>query len=80
MSTLKVPGAQLYYEVEGSGPLLILISGAAGVGEVFRPLARALSARYRVVMYDRRGFLGVTSTDLKIMITGSRPMPMTSGA
>ncbi len=56
MSTLKVPGAQLYYEVEGSGPLLILIPGAAGVGEVFRPLARALSARYRVVMYDRRGF------------------------
>src|SRR5438876_9438198 len=56
MSTLKVPGAQLYYEVEGSGPLLILIPGARGEGEVFRPLAHLLSAKYQVVTYDRRGF------------------------
>src|SRR5437763_837031 len=56
MSTLKVPGAQLSYEVEGSGPLLILIPGAAGVGEIFRPLAHHLSAQYQVVTYDRRGF------------------------
>ena len=56
MSTLKVPGAQLYYEVTGSGPLLILIPGASGVGEVFRQVARELAARYQVVTYDRRGF------------------------
>ncbi len=56
MSTLKVPGAQLSYEVSGSGPLLILIPGASGVREVFRPLARHLSAQYQVVTYDRRGF------------------------
>jgi pimeloyl-ACP methyl ester carboxylesterase len=56
MSTLKVPGAQLYYEVSGDGPLLILIPGARGEGEVFRPLAHLLSAQYRVMTYDRRGF------------------------
>jgi acetyltransferase/esterase len=56
MSTLKVPSAQLSYEVSGSGPLLILIPGASGVGEVFRQVARDLSARYQVVTYDRRGF------------------------
>src|SRR6266566_1419931 len=56
MSTLKVPGARLSYEVEGSGTLLILIPGASGVGEVFRQVARELSARYQVVTYDRRGF------------------------
>jgi pimeloyl-ACP methyl ester carboxylesterase len=56
MSTLKVSGAQLFYEVNGSGPLLILIPGAAGTGEVFHPLAHHLSARYQVVTYDRRGF------------------------
>jgi len=56
MGTLKVPGAQLFYEVEGSGPLLILIPGASGVGEVFRQVAHELSARYQVVTYDRRGF------------------------
>src|SRR5260370_9150269 len=34
----------------------MLIPGAAGVGEVFRPLAHALSAQCQVVTYDRRGF------------------------
>lgn len=56
MSMLKVPGAHLFYEVTGSGPLLILIPGAAGVGEVFRPLAPILATQYQVVTYDRRGF------------------------
>ena len=56
MSILKVPGAQLSYEISGSGPLLILIPGAKGEGEVFRPLAHHLLAQYQVVTYDRRGF------------------------
>ncbi len=56
MSTLKVPGAQLSYEVSGDGPLLILIPGAKGEGEVFLQVARPLAARYQVVTYDRRGF------------------------
>ncbi|GHO48816.1 alpha/beta fold hydrolase [Ktedonospora formicarum] len=56
MSILKAPGAQISYEVSGSGPLFILIPGAAGVGEVFRPLARELNSQYQVLTYDRRGF------------------------
>src|SRR5262245_24804066 len=56
MSTFKVPGAQLYYEVSGDGPLLMMIPGAAGTGEVFRPLTGPLAERYQVVTYDRRGF------------------------
>ena len=56
MSLLTVPGARVYYEVEGSGPLLILIPGASGTGESFRPLISHLTARYQVVIYDRRGF------------------------
>src|SRR5262245_16883791 len=56
MRTLKVPGAQLSYEVTGHGPLLILIPGAKGEGAVSRPLAQHLSAQHQVVTYDRRGF------------------------
>ncbi len=56
MSTLNVPGAKLNYEVSGHGPLLILIPGAAGTGEVFRPLIGPLAERYQVITYDRRGF------------------------
>ncbi len=56
MSTFSVPGANLYYEVSGKGPLLIMIPGAAGTGEVFRPLITSLAEQYQVVTYDRRGF------------------------
>ena len=50
MSTLKVPGAQLFYEVSGSGPLLILIPGASGTGESFRPLTHYLISQYQVLI------------------------------
>ena len=56
MSILNVPGARLYYEVNGAGPILILIPGASGTAESFRPLASHLISRYQVVIYDRRGF------------------------
>ena len=36
MSVLDVPGARLYYETHGSGPLLVMIPGAAGAADVFR--------------------------------------------
>ncbi|TWT13870.1 alpha/beta fold hydrolase [Reyranella sp. CPCC 100927] len=56
MSVLDVPGAQIYYETRGEGPLLLLIPGANGDGNVFPPLADRLAGHYRVVTYDRRGF------------------------
>lgn len=56
MSTLDVPGARLYYETHGSGPLLLMIAGAAGTADAFRPVTEHLAAHYCVVLYDRRGF------------------------
>ena len=39
-STLKVPGASIYYEAQGSGPLLLIIPGrAAGCRRLCRYLA-----------------------------------------
>jgi pimeloyl-ACP methyl ester carboxylesterase len=56
MDTLKVSGATLYYEVRGSGPVLLLIPGGNGDASPYAPLATALADRYTVVTYDRRGF------------------------
>ena len=53
---LDVPGARIYYEVSGTGPLLVLIPGAAGSVEPYRRLAGELAPRFTVVTYDRRGF------------------------
>lgn len=54
-SFLRVPGARLYYEVQGSGPLLLLIPGGPTDAGIFAPLAGLLSDRYTVVSYDPRG-------------------------
>jgi acetyltransferase/esterase len=56
MSYLGVPGARLYYETRGTGPLLLLIPGANGDASVFAPLADLLAANFTVVTYDRRGY------------------------
>lgn len=56
MALLDVPGASLYYETRGDGPLLVLIPGANGEADIFQPLAECLSKRFTVVTYDRRGF------------------------
>jgi pimeloyl-ACP methyl ester carboxylesterase len=56
MTVLEVPGARLYYETHGHGPLLVMIPGASGVADSFRPVTTHLAAHSTVVLYDRRGF------------------------
>jgi pimeloyl-ACP methyl ester carboxylesterase len=52
---LRVPGASLYYEMRGSGPLLLMIAGGDGGGGGFDALAGQLASHFTVVTYDRRG-------------------------
>jgi len=52
--TLDVPGARLYYEQRGTGPLLLLI-GSPMDSTGFAGFAGALADRYTVVTYDPRG-------------------------
>lgn len=52
---LSVPGASLYYEVRGSGPVLLCIPGGPADAGVFRKLAEELAPDYTVVTYDPRG-------------------------
>ncbi|MEV4567686.1 alpha/beta hydrolase [Nonomuraea sp. NPDC049419] len=53
--TLPVPGAQLHYEVRGSGPLLLMIPGAPADAGALAGVAACLSGHYTVVTYDQRG-------------------------
>lgn len=53
--TLDVPGARLYYEVRGQGPVLMMIGLPMDSGG-FAGLASALADRYTTVTYDPRGF------------------------
>jgi pimeloyl-ACP methyl ester carboxylesterase len=53
--TLPVPGAALYYEVRGSGPVLLMIPGGPMDAGGFRAVAERLADEYTVVTYDCRG-------------------------
>ena len=51
---LDLPGADIYYELRGSGPLLALVGAPMGASG-FQRLAGLMAADYRVLTYDPRG-------------------------
>lgn len=53
--TVTVPGARLYVEVRGTGPVLLCITGGPVDAGVMADLAGRLADRYTVVTYDQRG-------------------------
>jgi len=53
--TLQVPGASLYYEVRGSGPVLLMIPGGPMDADGFKDIADRPADTYTVVTYDCRG-------------------------
>ena len=55
MPKLTVNGTELYHEVRGTGPPVLLIMGATGDGGHFDELADVLADEFTVVSYDRRG-------------------------
>ncbi|MBF6174067.1 alpha/beta fold hydrolase [Nocardia blacklockiae] len=54
--SLTVPGATLYYEIRGDGPLLLLIPGGGGDAGVFDEAAEVLERHFTVVALDPRGY------------------------
>src|SRR5438132_8370314 len=52
---VTVPGATLYVETQGTGPVLLLIPGGPTDAGMFTDLAGRLADRYTTVAYDPRG-------------------------
>src|SRR5437868_6743397 len=55
MSTAKVNGVVLYYEVTGSGQPLVLVHGSWGDHHNWDADVAPLAENFQVVAYDRRG-------------------------
>ena len=55
MPSVNVNGAELYHDVRGTGPPVLLIMGATGDGGHFDAFADVLADEFTVVTYDRRG-------------------------
>jgi pimeloyl-ACP methyl ester carboxylesterase len=67
-SHLDVPGGRVYYEVRGSGPLLLVI-GQPMTSAPFGPLADLLAEDHTVVTYDPHGLGASTVTDPTLDVT-----------
>jgi pimeloyl-ACP methyl ester carboxylesterase len=56
MASLQLPGGELYYEVEGDGPPVVLVHGFALDARMWDDQVPALADLATVVRYDGRGF------------------------
>ena len=56
MATIKINGAEIYYEIHGHGPETMLFShGLLFSGKMFKDQVDYFKARYKCVVYDHRG-------------------------
>ncbi|WP_048584253.1 alpha/beta fold hydrolase [Streptomyces viridochromogenes] len=55
MPSVAVNGTDIYYELRGTGPSVLLIAGAGGDAGNFDRVAGLLADEFTVLSYDRRG-------------------------
>lgn len=55
MPTINRSGVNLYYEVHGEGPAILLSHGYSATCEMWREQVNALSGSHKVIVWDMRG-------------------------
>lgn len=55
MPKLNRDGVDIYYEVHGEGPTVLLTHGYSATSQMWRGQVEALSKRYKLVIWDMRG-------------------------
>ena len=55
MPKISRDGVEIYYEVHGSGPPLLLTHGYSSTSEMWKGQTAALSKHYKLVLWDMRG-------------------------
>lgn len=55
-----VDGIRTYYEIQGSGPYVLMLPGWAARCRLYQPVADALSSSFSVILLDLPGFTGGT--------------------
>ena len=55
MPRIHANGIEIYYEISGDGPPLLLIAGFASDSASFGPIRDRLAKEYRVIVFDNRG-------------------------
>jgi len=68
MPKARIDGIEIYYEVHGSGPPVILVAGLGGEGSYWQPQIGPLSQHFQVIVHDHRGTGQSTASDAKISV------------
>ena len=55
MPKANIGNGEIYYEVHGEGPPLLLVAGLGGTGDYWKPQIEALAKHYTVILHDHRG-------------------------
>src|ERR1700722_232151 len=55
MPTINRDGVEIYYEVHGSGPPLLLTHGYSSTSQMWQGQIEALSKHHKLVLWDMRG-------------------------
>jgi len=55
MATLNRDGIEIYYEVHGEGPALLLTHGYSATSQMWRPQIDALASGHTLILWDMRG-------------------------
>jgi len=55
MPFAKIRDADIYYEVAGSGPPLLFITGMGGIAAYWRPQVNEFQKDFTVIVFDQRG-------------------------
>src|SRR5262245_50705003 len=55
MTTARINGISLHYEVSGSGPAVLLTHGYSSTGRAWADQHAALAPHYRLITWDMRG-------------------------
>ena len=55
MGYITIQEHQIYYEIDGSGPPVLMVMGLGGNSQVWAPIRRTLASNHTLIMYDMRG-------------------------
>lgn len=55
MGYITIQEHQIYYEIDGSGPPVLMVMGLGGNSQVWAPIRRTLTSNHTLIMYDMRG-------------------------
>lgn len=66
MGTARLNGVDVYYEVHGGGPSLVLIAGIASDSQSWLPVVAPLAEHFTVIVYDNRGVGRTTPQDADV--------------